>query len=97
MPNHVCLMIDFQSLSALEEWARMGVAEGWLPQGAALYHLAGAPSTFVVRKGPAETLRPSPGAVFGPTTVPVPAPVTALAPALTPTRICENAYGGNDG
>ena len=69
----VCLLIDFASLGCLRDWISAGIAEGWLPAGATLYHLAGAPDTFVVREGPAPRLTPLPVAscdkTFGTTVV----------------------------
>jgi len=56
----VCLLLDFVSLDRLRDWISAGSAEGWLPAGATLYHLAGAPDTFVVREGPAPRLPPLP-------------------------------------
>ena len=65
----VCLLLDFASLAALRDWISAGIAEGWLPAGATLYHLAGAPDTFVVREGPAPELLPRPAAIHFGTTV----------------------------
>jgi len=70
MPSpSVCLLLDFASLDRLRDWISAGIAEGWLPAGATLYHLAGAPDTFVVREGPAPRLTPLPAAIHFGTTV----------------------------
>jgi len=66
----VCLLLDFADLARLQNWISAGIAEGWLPAGATLYHLAGAPDTFVVREGPAPRLTSLPVAIsFGTTVV----------------------------